>query len=435
MVIIVLFIMGTYIYLSQEAVETEGETLVRSAQLEQARLQPIQKYVTDCLELSLQEGLDLLGTQGGVIYKSQGGIIPDYVNESYGKKYTVYGNKKIKMGITTDQLPVSIPNYPFYFSGDNYPRMYFPFENASGKKTDYPYYGGHFGWIDLNFINRSVNTPPNIQEQLEVYVENQTIKCTDWEIFPGLIFIEEKPNATLILADQDLTLTLSWPIIIKDEATGATGRINNFIVNNPVRLRKFFLDINSILEHEVNNISFDITKNKPQNIDDSIEISVINDIDEFNTDIIVFQDKEVIIMDQPYKFYIARMNRQPALFYIEDDWNNTNYRLCGEVSYFDSVPGVDMIDLVANSRACKSCSNLEEENSYTFGKKTIKVYSIDPDEDKIEFFIVPNKNTEEIDKVYTKDNVGDVVSSIFIYVSDSILADKQELYFKTLECI
>src|SRR5574341_43757 len=56
---------------------TRFETRETQQRVEQLGIQPIQDYVTTCLSLAVTDALGLIGKQGGVIYKSQGGTTPD----------------------------------------------------------------------------------------------------------------------------------------------------------------------------------------------------------------------------------------------------------------------------------------------------------------------------------------------------------------------
>ena len=63
-VMILLFIIGMYSFLSRKTAERESETIIKQTFLEKERITPIEKYVTDCISLSLQEGLNITDSLG-----------------------------------------------------------------------------------------------------------------------------------------------------------------------------------------------------------------------------------------------------------------------------------------------------------------------------------------------------------------------------------
>ena len=81
-------------------------------------LQPIKKFVDDCLSVVSKQGLKLIGKQGGRLFVSQGGTVIDYGPGYEGKLFVNHDGFKVVYNILKptfefgNYLP-TVPDYPW----------------------------------------------------------------------------------------------------------------------------------------------------------------------------------------------------------------------------------------------------------------------------------------------------------------------------------
>ena len=129
-VILVLIIFGAVTYMTTSVQEAKGEEAVRKQILSQARMQPLQEYVTSCLDLSAKASLEFMGRQGGQLYLSQGGPIADPSRVDFGSTYLTYEEYDLPYAVV--RLDRKFANF---FSPDvpEYPWKTFPEVNISNQ--------------------------------------------------------------------------------------------------------------------------------------------------------------------------------------------------------------------------------------------------------------------------------------------------------------
>lgn len=359
-VLVVITMFGITYYMISSGIIKRGEEQVLRQQISAAKIDPLREYITSCFSLASSEGLELLGKQGGYIYKSQGGIINDLPASEIGKEYVEYEQTKVHYGI---YAPVSnvgtiffaqVPDYPW----QTFPKMYHPLtgELAFEEKLD-----GYYGRNKLLPFEKPKEN--SIQEQLESFAVNSTLSCIDWTTFEqqGLSIMAEQANVSVLLAEKDVTFTLNWHIEVKDRGTGAVTDIDKFIVSYPVRLKKIYDFAALVMDNDVGDISYDIRAS------DGLTTSSIVPNVFGRDDLIVIKDTESRILDKEYEFRFMRKNRAPALYYID---NKTDIKgpICNS-SLIQAVPPnkLNIID---------SCNENSFELNFT---------ALDPDEDNLEF--------------------------------------------------
>jgi hypothetical protein len=368
--VILALILATIIFMIGVASEEQMRNMEDTQKMSQVEMQPVQEYVESCLDIVLQDGLDLIGTQGFALYISQGGIIQDPEIGSV----PVYDDRAVthRLTINPEQTIYDGPRAVVSNSirlkeifGDTkllvYPWAQYPINPVTGLQTDYA--SSAFGWNDLPPLQRTGSG--SIEEQLEEYVQNRINDCTDWSNYPAMKLEIGKPSVQIIFTPKSTVTTLSWPMSLFD-VNGREGKLEKFVVRQPVRLAKIHKFVKSLIDEDVSNITFDIDRNNTP-----YDIFVERGFDEGT--VIRVVDKESLVKDRPYEIRFARMNRPPALFRINDTIislpKNT---VCQDTTV--SFNGTSLRVISADTASCSIDMNIEAR-------------AIDPDEENVTFFI------------------------------------------------
>ena len=397
-IIIVLVIMVmfgiTYYIIGLSAEQAAEESIVRQ-QIGAEKIEPFNEYVKSCLSLASSEGLELLGKQGGYIYKSQGGMYEDPLPAERGKEFIDYEGTKVHYGIYAPKADVgtvffaTTPKYPW----PTFPEVYHP---VTGELGNPEYLEGYYGRNKLPPFERPKEN--SIQEQLEEFTISGVITCIDWATFTqqGLNISAGQPNVSVVFAEADMTFNLDWPITITDLGTGAVTDMREFIVIYPVRMRKIYDFAALVMDKDVGNISFDIKAS-----DGIISAQTAEDVFG-NDDLIMIRDTESMVLGTPYEFRFMRQNRPPALYYIHpiEDW------ICN-TSLVQSVPP-NRLNVV------NSCGD----------NIVLNFTTLDPDEDNVEItFSKPLPYELDQFDVYARNY------SIEVRAGDGQYTDTQQISF------
>lgn len=398
-IVLVAFFGITYYMIMTNVVERGEEQILRQ-QISSEKIDPIREYITSCFRLSASEGLKLLGKQGGYIYVSQGGIVPDPLESELGQEFIDYEQTKIHYGI---YAPVSNIGNVFYSQPPDYPWPAFPrrYNRITGEYSAKKF-EGYFGRNKVPPLEKTKED--SIQENLEKYTVNGTLKCIDWDAFEvqGLRINSSAPNVSVVFAESDVSFTMDFPVTITDTATGAVTDIKSFTVSYGVRMKKILNFTAKILDSDVTDITYDIRAS-----DGTISSSAISDV--FGRDdLIVVKDTESRILDDQYEFRFARKNRAPALHFINNQTDIKQPICGGSLIQFVNPNKLNIVD---------SC----EDNSFE-----LELNTSDPDEDIVEFTF--NKQLPyEVQPV----DVNTRRVRLKIEVSDGEYKDWQEITIKT----
>ena len=101
-------------------------------------------------------------------------------------------------------------------------------------------------------------------------------------------------------------------MVVENLVSGEKTSLNDFLVRHKVRLGKLHRFVNSLIESDISNIKFNILNNTREN---SFGIDIKKDVYN-NDDLLIITDSESTLDNQQYKYYFARKNRNPALFYL-----------------------------------------------------------------------------------------------------------------------
>ncbi|MBI2208023.1 hypothetical protein HYU50_00855 [Candidatus Woesearchaeota archaeon] len=270
-------------------------------------VQPVKNFVTECLSVTSKNGLKLLGQQGGYLFRSQGGLLVDYPGTDEGIFFIKNDNSKVIYDILKPRFPVreympSIPSYPW---------KTFPYTDES--KAAETFQGkSAFGFNNFPPINSSFGQN-SMQQQLISYTENNIDKCLDFSIFEnqGISVIKGKKEVNVGINENDVVFRMRYDMVIENLVSGEKTSLNDFLVRHKVRLGKLHNFISNLIESDIGDIKFNILNNTISSFDVELKKDAHN-----NDDLIIITDKDSSLDNQPYKYYFARKNRNPALFYL-----------------------------------------------------------------------------------------------------------------------
>lgn len=275
-------------------------------------VEEIQSTVTSCFELSLGEGLKLLGKQGGFIFKEQGGIHD--VQEAF-ELPSAEGKALVPWLVISPQGDVgnlffaAVPKYPF--EG-------FPFPPSETK----PFFTGYYGISrlpPLYKINEAQErTEGSIQDTLESFVAKKTTECMDWPAFTGkgfdvtvgtaaasLLFAQRQDQ---FVGEQFVTASLFWPLDITTPGR-EKAQLKDFSTRVPVRLASIYYVTKAIVDGDVTDVSY------APSASGGMSVAVERFAD---GSLVRLSDPQSQVQNAPFEFLIARKNRLPALWQIDD---------------------------------------------------------------------------------------------------------------------
>jgi hypothetical protein len=368
--LLVLIIVGIILYAARSVTTKRGEERVETQQRTAALLKPVQDYVAQCLDLSARSIIELLGTQGGHIYASQGGITPDPL--ALGTDYVLDGTTKVSYAILPPQGNVGTL---FYAKPPEYPWPTFPvLYNETGALLFDSYLQGYYGRNQLPQLEGQ----GSLQEELEVSVLAKTQTCVDWTVFQkqGIDVQTGQPSLRVVFGARGTSFLLYYPMNLTSVVTNTEARADSFAIELPVRMKAIHQLAHYVVDKEVTNISFD-----PSSLVlDNVAVSTARNVNA-QDDILKFIDPSSRLGGVQYVFQVARKNRVPAIVWVKDS-DVASVKLC------DS--SVISSDAEHVSGDVSSCNNID--GSFNGFSWTMQAY--DPDEDNATFryYVGPSRD-------------------------------------------
>jgi ribosomal protein S5 len=361
---------GLTIYVVSTTSSQRSQTTLQEQQLVAALASPVDEFVTRCLKLTAEQGLEQIGKQGGTLN-------PDPADS------VLFNDVRVAYGIippTRDIPPI------FYKMPPNYPWPNYP-ERASGVTQSIGYFG--------------VPAIPNLESitsELEVFIGQKITDCAaSWQTFvqQGLSITEGTPKATVIFAQESTSVNLGWTLQIESSQSKAT--VENFAAIIPVKFRSIHSAATEIAKRDSTEIDF-----RPA--DAGLGATVNKKVNGFD-DVITVKDTSSLINNVPYEFNFGRKNRFPALEKIQ----NIPALCAGQTLYLNSSTGTITV---------------EGE-----GASIVPIYlkASDPDEDSFVFnlYEVPGNKLNFVVPQHTK---------IVVTVSDGLAKDWQEINLTVNSC-
>lgn len=275
-----------------------------------------------CLRDKLLESVNLIGLQGGYIYKDQTGSKIPFNVETY-----VHENTKVPILIQPlDTIPPSYPCHSSENIHDN-PNAFCGFSNTELFPNLSKYNYGK-NKLQKLYKNRGIYA---IQAQIEHYLNTQIPECTNFNdlknnsVFNKYKITEQPPVAELKLEENSISIVLDYPIRFEIPGLTAEQRTLKFSVQEDIRLKNIYQAAQEMIAKDNIFIDYNIYtdtrtgffKNKELNFNKIRDKAKLNKIVATpEIEIIQIIDSGSNINAQPYIFQFARKNRYPVLDYI-----------------------------------------------------------------------------------------------------------------------
>lgn len=435
MAVLMITIFLTMNYLSTSRTTAVGEQSQQRQRLTQTSMEPIKEYVTSCLELATKEGLELIGAQGGYLFESQGGMVPDFGDDEYGDKFVRHEDQIVSYAINAPKSGYSAANI-FFADVPKYPYVTYP-----ELTEDRIFWGGYFG--TNNLVNPFPPWEYSAEEQLEIYIMNRVQECVEWDKFameklnvtPGDAFV----NVTL--AREETIALLDYPLNITEINTGIRGDMKTFRSSAPVRLRYLLEFMNIISDKDVSLSNYSISTARQR----GITTQLIFDVHEGDY-IVRLKDEQSKILDKPYLFQFMVHNRPPALHL----WNNTadaptvnNFVVCSaEIDRVDH-PAVIRITpnnklIIQNAPPCDQDvlevqlnATEPDEQNVTFNFQAYEKQEHDKGPQNIASVVTRRLKSSWADPMPGGEHMDMGWLKVNVSVTDGYRSDNQVIHFKT----
>lgn len=274
-------------------------------------IQPINKFVTECLSTVSKDALLKIGRQGGYLFTSQGGTLIDYLDTDEGLFYVNFEDSRVVYNILKPRFPIgkfspSIPNYPW---------ITFPYEDKNSIEELFRAQG-IFGVSNLPNLDNFFG-PHSMQIQLTTFISNNIDNCLDFSVFEnqGFSISASDKKITTDINENDVLFNMNFPMTIENLVSGEKTTLNEFLVRHGVRLGKLRRFANILIAADISDVKFDIL-----NISnfDSFNIEVKKDVYD-NDDLIIITDQKSSFGNSQYKYFFARKNRNPAMLFLRPE--------------------------------------------------------------------------------------------------------------------
>lgn len=305
--IIMILIFLTLFMMVSKTAEQEGIREAEKVRQLPADIAVLSNFVQSCIELTANQGMLLLGRQGGKIFDMQGGPLrlgvpqENYLFMPGEQAYIGYSIKKLSEGF--GMYSASTPDYPY----DGFPMIGFP---------GVYHLGGIFGYVDFLALE-DIAKPANnftIKGQLKYYIENNLDKCTKgFENFRNFEVNEGEITANITF-DSSTHIDVNYPLEIRKKATNEMISLNDFSSKIEVNMRGIYLFARELLHNEALNIEHQMRGKQAGSIK---VIDIDKDVLDTFDDIVVIEDSSSKINAKPFRLNLLIANRQPALHYFD----------------------------------------------------------------------------------------------------------------------
>ncbi len=325
------------------------------------RKEALRIYVEGCLTLALEEGLELIGKQGGRIWKDQG-----------GRTEFISGETGIDFG---DKVSYAITHKDYLYDGQ------YPCEGGEEPdfcKYQYPNSSILIGY-PVKFGGLGLSTKI-IEDDLKRFLINKTIGCVVEDLIekqrlsPALEVSTENLKAEVDILNEGIKVKVEYPLTL-----GLGGeeffhlaefsflypsefkKLLEAAITSPLSLDWSFVDfdyndgslrVDSFVSGEQ---SIPMRKSEYESL--GIDFQGPTDLDN-GDDLFIFNVGLGVLKTKPYTFQFVRQNRPPALDYIErnycdeegydylviledDDMGTVNIKLSSDIGSQDTFLALD----------------------------------------------------------------------------------------------
>lgn len=438
--IVVMIIFGLFYFVNSQGSEGALKKKVNKAFSDFLSSSQFTKVTTNCLELTTQEGLFLVGMQGGRIYSFQAKegfqISPSYFYHTYnyteenpnGTLYNVsYG---IRAQNPINMISPDPPDYPYPGSLVVDPINHFnPYHDSVCSQANY---SGVFLlhnksnprlWPLIPALCNSKGQNPSsrnscehyaypgqksIQDYLESYIAEKIKACINFSYYNTSTYSIVYGNATpaITMGDNDLTATLNLSLIVSLKGKPPRTEWLSFATTPKIR----FKQSDELAHHLIGqcpsnspyliadgyNIFFNITRDDPGDclsgrqpcktmgfdaykIKDYCSMNNCSKTRHLNySDLLIIEDSLSMVHDRPYRFQFFVENRRPALDFIDENItaNTTYFRYLNTTFYLNAT------QIYGNGYPLSDAYNIQMKAG-----NTVRVYPFgaDPDEDELTY--------------------------------------------------
>jgi hypothetical protein len=316
--LVIVILVGIGYYIVGVDKEFRSESGLKQAQLAPEIVRPVEQFTDGCFRVAVTEALRTLGQQGGVLYRSQGGLVDDTSVVERREVLTVEGTR-VWYGLHRPEGQVG----DLYFAtAPDYPWQTFPMlaVNNEGVVDRIEDFRGFYGFERLPSLNGTIPSPalPSIEEMLSAAIATNVQACLDWSRLDVPVNVTSgEPRVDVLINSEDTTFILNASIVIETPVGRSMLRFSSF--RTPVRLARLYDAVKLVLGLDGNDISMSI-----DSIDTGMIAHTTVPMPGTNDDLIVFIDNTGKLEGTPYEFVTARQSRLPALAFIEDPGDSIN---------------------------------------------------------------------------------------------------------------
>ena len=328
-VAVILIIAGLgFIFLNKQLKNNEPE------KKDMANIQgPIQSYAESCLSNALESGLDLLGSQGGVIFESQQGKTPDsmkYLRRIYdlNGEY-IFAPLDTRMnGRMTCQ-----PYIEGYYQPWLCPSEAFPFKSKDSgvldfdEKAELPgnirimnrlFFHGLFETTDDVFFNTDwKKSVRNVYSSLKSYMEFNVNSCLDFSNIKLSTGITVEPMGKLeifpVFSEKGTSAMMQYQVKASD-SEGSFTVLSKFYAQSQKKFFSIYKFLYFTLREEASNFTYNLSAHQPSELgDDDLFIEMQEDIKGKDDLLTVYQ---MVNGNKIYNYRQMIYNSPPAMSYI-----------------------------------------------------------------------------------------------------------------------
>ena len=397
MIIIGIVIFTMLIFLSYLVLfKTEKKLSRQSTESQQTNIgiASIKEFINKCIEETASQAIDLIGKQGGFIYKSQGGFIPN--PKELGKDYLQH-EYKVSYGL---KRPSSDIGTLYFWQPSKYPWEEFPYLDSTYTTIDLN--NGYYGQNSLPDLLES-NT--SILLQIERYIDNNASTCLNFKSFKTYSINYTSITTSVIIADNHIVAYARIPTIINKVTGEEITKLEEFSVPIKVRLKLIYNLARTIIDADSISLNFDSSQVNFDVMDIGLSRNIFN-----KDDILSITDPYSNVYGKPYTFQFGIQNRYPMLHYVIEQ-NLPTLILGDKITFNENSP----LLIIRNEEAI-------------FEQKPNPKTAYDPDEDTLIYSYNPSLpytiGSQDIPPFSDEWH-------LTIKVSDGLLEDYQDLKFNT----
>ena len=393
--LVVMIVVGLGWFILSSGEEARSRVVTTKTEVSRDLVGTVEQFVAGCLRVAATSSLDLVGKQGGVLYRGQGGLTPDSEAQELGFKVIMHDNIPVKYGLYAPAGQVASLHYstPPLYPWPTFPDVY------GGSLPPRQRFTGFFGVEAMPEIDGASDR--TIRKQLESGVAHGVDNCLDWGKLAHLpITIRSSPaKIAATLAPDDVTFVLDAAVMITLKDGSGESTLKLATLNLPVRLKKLYETVNMVLDKDATDSQFDVASFGGDDMSVTVARDVPRPDGKVGDDVLLFVDQKSVLEGRPYQFRTARQNRYPALLFDMPiippattpvvPLTKTNLCFGAKIT---RTGGVDD-HLEFNTIVCEDGDSLNERvpASSPLGTPPISYFgAVDPDEDALHVEIVVN---------------------------------------------